>query len=133
MKQQALKISLIITLVVMLFAAYSAHSQEDVKTVEDDAFTERMRPIVSFLHDEHNENAEIVECGVCHHVYDDNGQLLEDETSEESQCSECHLSKKSKDKTELIKYYHNQCKKCHQQRNAGPVMCAECHVKKKGP
>ena len=133
MKQWSLKLSLVITLVVMFMAAYSAHSQEDVITVEDDAFTERMRPIVSFLHDEHNENAEIAECGVCHHVYDDKGQLLEDETSEESQCSECHLSKKSKDKTELIKYYHNQCKKCHQQRNAGPVMCAECHLKKKGP
>ncbi|MDM8543800.1 cytochrome c3 family protein [Desulfococcaceae bacterium HSG9] len=130
MKQHSLKISLIITLIMMLMAAYSAHSQEeDVKTVEDDAFTEQMRPIVPFLHDEHNEIAEIAECGVCHHVYDDNGLLSEDETSEESQCSECHLPAKSKDKTELIKYYHNQCKNCHLQRNAGPIMCAECHVK----
>lgn len=104
-------------------------SQEDVAEVGDSGFEKHVRPPVPFMHDEHNEKAEIEECGVCHHVYDDKGMLNEDETSEDMECSECHLPKK-KGGLELMKKYHLRCKKCHQQEKKGPVMCGECHVRK---
>ena len=47
------------------------------------------RTSVPFEHDTHNENADIYECNLCHHVYED-GKLLEDESSEDSSCSDCH-------------------------------------------
>ncbi len=46
-------------------------------------------------------------------------------------CKICHESDKggkiagwSKDKA------HGLCKKCHEEKKAGPTKCAECHVKK---
>jgi hypothetical protein len=59
--------------------------------VRDSAFTDRMRPSVPFLHDEHNEMADIEECNECHHVWED-GKILEWDSSEDKECSECHLS-----------------------------------------
>jgi hypothetical protein len=47
-------------------------------------------------------------------------------TSEDMQCSECHLAR-GKDSMDLIKAYHDMCKECHLQRKMGPVTCAECH------
>ena len=55
----------------LLIFGITAFSQDDVTHVEDSAFTERMRPPVPFNHDEHNETAEIEECSVCHHKYED--------------------------------------------------------------
>ncbi len=129
MKPWGLRISLVAALIITLMTALAVYSQDDVVTVEDDAIIERMRPIAPFEHELHNELAEIDECGVCHHVYDEDGQLIEDETSEDMQCSECHLTDDD-DKMDLVMHYHNRCKNCHLERNAGPIMCAECHVKK---
>jgi hypothetical protein len=36
----------------------------------------------------------IEDCNECHHVYED-GEKLEDESSEDSSCSECHEEKGS--------------------------------------
>lgn len=112
----------------ILLGIFSAYSQEDITTVEDGAFETRMRPPVPFVHDQHNENAEIESCNVCHHLYE-NGKRLEDDSSEGMECSECHLSENEKYPISLVKAYHLMCKGCHQQRKAGPVMCAECHPK----
>lgn len=108
-------------------AVLSAYSQEDVMFVQDSAFTEKMRPPVYFPHDEHNEKAEINDCHYCHHVYD-NGQKIEGESSEDKECSECHMDGGT---TSLARIYHLNCKGCHEQAKEGPVMCAECHNKDK--
>lgn len=108
---------------------FSAYCQEDISFVRDSAFTERMRPSVPFLHDDHNEMANIEDCNECHHVWED-GKKLEWDSSEDQECSECHLSQDSGDSDmDLIKAYHDMCKECHMSQKAGPVQCSECHIK----
>ena len=106
----------------------TSQAQDDVTRVEDSAFKERMRPAVPFPHDEHNEQAEIEDCHVCHHKFED-GKLVEDESSEDSECSECHISKEDSYPISLVQAYHSRYKGCHLERKAGPGMCAECHPK----
>ncbi|MFO7494359.1 MAG: cytochrome c3 family protein, partial [Desulfobacterales bacterium] len=84
MKNRALMAFALLVLAALVLAAGSAvYSQEDVTTVRDSAFGNRMRPPVPFLHDDHNEKAGIDECNVCHHVVED-GQLLADESTIDS-------------------------------------------------
>lgn len=111
------------------FVGFSAYCQEDITIVQDSAFTERLRPSVPFVHDEHNEMAGIEECSECHHVWED-GVKSEYDSSEDTECSECHLSKDSGDTDmDLIKSYHDMCKGCHMRQKAGPVQCSECHIR----
>ena len=128
MEKRTVIIYMVITLFVCIFAVMSGYSQEDVTTVEDSAFKEKMRPTVPFLHEEHNEKAEIEECNVCHHLYEE-GEKVEDDFSEGMECSECHTLNKGDNPLSLVKVYHLQCKGCHQQSKAGPIMCSECHIK----
>jgi len=128
MKKRTLMAFIFITLIVAVFAVITANSQENVKGVQDSAFKELMRPTVRFMHDEHNEKAEIENCSVCHHTFKE-GKLVEDETSEDSECSECHQSKDDKNPIALITAYHANCKGCHVEKETGPIMCAECHTK----
>lgn len=128
MEKRTVMVYIVIILLVFLFAVISGFSQEDVSTVQDSAFKEKMRPPVRFLHDEHNETAEIQECNTCHHVYEE-GEKAEDESSEDMECSECHALDDGKNPMSLVKIYHMRCKWCHQEKKAGPIMCGECHVK----
>ena len=128
MKKRTLTASIAITLVVLFLAVITASSQEYVKGVQDSGFKKLMRPTVPFAHDEHNEKAQIEECSTCHHVYED-GKLLEGESSQDSECSECHQSAGDRYALSLVKAYHGRCKGCHDEKQAGPIMCADCHVR----
>ena len=100
---------------------------EEITVVEDSAFHDRTRrPRVPFEHDAHNEAAAF-EYSVCHHVYDEEGQLIEGETSDDKECSECHAKKDDPRHLDLVASYHNLCKGCHEEERKGPVMCSECH------
>ncbi len=112
-----------------LFFIIPASSQEDMQFVNVDAFGNSQRPPSVFEHDEHNELAQIESCNECHHLYDDNGNLLEDESSEDQSCSECHKLAASGKKLDLKKAFHMNCKGCHRQKKKGPVMCGQCHVR----
>ncbi len=105
-----------------------AFSQEDMEVIEDEGFSKRQRPPAVFRHDEHNEKAALEDCSECHHVYED-GQKLEDESSEDQSCSECHDEKGSDDMPGLRKAFHTNCKGCHLEQKKGPVMCGSCHVR----
>ena len=107
----------------------NAHSQEDMAFVDNDAFDNPRRPPAVFRHDAHNELAEIEECNVCHHVYDENGRLVEDESSEDQRCSDCHEKKASGRQPALMKAFHANCKGCHKAQKSGPTMCGQCHVR----
>jgi hypothetical protein len=111
---------------VMIFYAFA---QEDMKFVDTDAFENPRRPPAVFRHDEHNELAKIEECMVCHHVYDENGRLVEDESSEDQRCSDCHELEASGRQPALMKAFHSNCKGCHKVKKDGPVMCGQCHVR----
>ena len=108
----------------------TANSQEDMQFVSTDAFATPQRPPSVFKHDEHNERALIEACNECHHVYDDNGNFLEDESSDDQSCSECHEPEASGRKLVLMKAFHMNCKGCHTQKKKGPVMCGQCHVRR---
>ena len=117
------------SLMVTLAVFGSADAQEDLVTINSDGFDSPQRPAAVFRHDEHNEAAEIEECNECHHVYDDAGQLVEDESSEDQRCSDCHELKATGRQLALMKAFHTNCKGCHQQKKSGPVMCGQCHVR----
>ena len=118
----------VIVVFIAAFTVISGFSQENIIAVQDGGFRQVMRPTVRFLHDEHNEAAGIEDCSGCHHSYDATGKKLEDESSEGTTCSECHL-KDADDPVPLVMAYHGQCKGCHDDQKKGPVMCGECHVK----
>lgn len=119
---------LIATQVVGIFLI-SAFAQEDMEVVDDVGFSNKRRPLAVFRHDEHNENAGIEDCNECHHIYED-GQKLEDESSEDQSCSDCHDEKSVDNKPGLRRAFHLNCKGCHLERKQGPVMCGTCHSRK---
>ena len=128
MKNRTLMVVIILSVLFVIFAIMPGYTQEDVTTASDSAFQETMRPSVSFLHDEHNEKAQIDECNRCHHVFEE-GKKVEDESSEDMECSECHTLESGENPMPLVKLYHKNCKECHLESKAGPIMCGECHKK----
>jgi len=110
----------------LMIGILPAVSQEDIKTVNDSAFIKLTRPPVTFFHDAHNEKADIEECNVCHHLFE-NGERLDDDDSIGMECSECHLLKTQDAIVDLIRVYHLQCGGCHLEQKTGPVLCGECH------
>jgi len=115
-------------LLTLLFSV-SAYSQEDMVVTNSDAFENPRRPPAVFRHDEHNELSKIEECNVCHHVYDEKGRLVEDESSEDQRCSDCHELEASGRQPALMKAFHTNCKGCHKAKKDGPMMCGQCHVR----
>ena len=109
-------------------AVISGYSQEEMTIVDNNVFDSPMRTPSVFRHDEHNQAAELEECNECHHIYED-GQKLEDESSEDSRCADCHEEKGSGNRLGLRKAYHANCKGCHLEKKKGAVMCGECHKK----
>ena len=62
-------------------------------------------------------------CGDCHQGPLEEGVVLES-------CLECHYEEDVVD-TEITKKgdaFHDQCVQCHQEFEAGPVECSQCHV-----
>jgi len=113
-------------LLAFMFLCVSVYSQEDMEFVDNSTFDNFQRPPSIFKHDEHNETANIEECNVCHHVYED-GKLIEDESSEDQKCSECHAKEDENGKPNLMKAFHLNCKNCHLEKKSGPILCGECH------
>ena len=114
--------------IVIVLAITPAWSQEDMTAVDNSVFDNPQRTPSVFVHDEHNETAGIDDCARCHHVYAD-GQLVEDESSEDQSCSECHDMEGTDGQPSLIKAFHANCKGCHQEQKKGPILCGECHIK----
>ncbi len=104
---------------------------DDYMNIDEEAFTKKQRPFVSFNHDEHNEMAGLEEdCALCHHMYED-GKLVEDESSEDMACSECHAKENDPKQMELAATYHKRCRECHVEKKQGPITCGACHKKVK--
>lgn len=116
------------SLIGIVFVLTMAWSQDDMTAVDNSVFSNPQRTPSVFVHDEHNEAADIYDCAECHHVYAD-GKLVEGESSEDQRCSECHDLEGSDDQPALIQAFHTHCKGCHQELKKGPIMCGECHKK----
>ena len=106
----------------------SAYSQDDMVVVDNSVFSKPARTPAVFVHDEHNETAGIEACNECHHVYED-GVKLEDESSEDQMCSDCHGLAAEGRMPGLMRAFHINCKGCHMAMKKGPVTCGECHRK----
>jgi hypothetical protein len=113
----------------ILLVMASAYSQEDMEFVSNEVFDNPQRSSAIFYHDEHNELAELDDCAECHHLYDESGEKLEDESSEDQACAECHGDEDEGTKPGLMKAYHRNCKGCHMAEKKGPILCAQCHVR----
>ncbi|MBW2266123.1 MAG: cytochrome c3 family protein [Deltaproteobacteria bacterium] len=127
MKDVAVAFSIGVLVLVSVLAFVPAHSQEDMAVLQDSAYENRQRPAAVFVHEQHNEKAELDECSVCHHVYED-GKKVDDESSEDKRCSDCHKVKSGYQARPLMKAYHDLCKSCHQESRVGPITCGECHT-----
>ncbi|MCF8078121.1 MAG: cytochrome c family protein [Desulfobacterales bacterium] len=125
MKKAAVSLILILAGCALLMAAAAA--QEDMVVVDPGPFENPQRPPSTFRHEEHNLAADIWECNVCHHVYDEEGNLLDDESSEDMRCADCHFLEDTGTQPGLMKAFHLNCKGCHIKEAKGPVMCGECH------
>ena len=127
MRKHAVFTVAVLALLLMMLSV--AVSQEEMVVVDNSDFENPQRPPSVFRHEEHNEIAEIEDCNECHHVYDEDGQKLEDESSEDLRCAECHESSSVGSKPSLTRAYHLNCKGCHLRQKKGPFMCGECHLK----
>lgn len=118
-------IPLMVILLAVFCFALDAFSGVDEGTVTDPAFSATSRNPVLFDHEAHMDAAGVTDCNTCHHVFED-GAFVEEDSSEGMTCSECHLGEKG-ETLPLIKAYHQRCKSCHLEQEAGPVTCAGCH------
>ncbi|MFP4392187.1 MAG: acidic tetraheme cytochrome c3 TmcA [Desulfohalobiaceae bacterium] len=119
----------VVTCFLLLLWTVVGFSQSDMQKVDSSAFEKNQRPAAVFVHDEHNEQAEIHDCSVCHHVYED-GELVEGAMSVGEDCADCHsLEGDQENPIGLMDAYHQQCINCHEQEKQGPLACGECHVK----
>ncbi len=122
-----IRIGCIIGVWVLVLAVAHSFSQEEMRFVDNSVFEKPVRAPAIFEHDFHNETAGLEDCTVCHHLYDEDGKLVEDESSEDQSCSECHSTDGSDSTPSLRRAYHLNCKGCHLKAEAGPIMCAQCH------
>ena len=129
-KMQKSLITLLTVLAGVLLLLGGAYAQEDMQVVDNSVFKTPQRPAAVFFHDQHNEKAAIDDCAVCHHLYDDAGNQLEDQSSEDQFCADCHALQDEGRKPSLMKAFHLNCKGCHLQQNKGPIVCSQCHPKK---
>jgi hypothetical protein len=113
-------------LLVSIFVVAAGLSQEYMTQVDAGYFPDPQRPPAAFPHDEHNEAAGIEDCNACHHVWED-GVKSEYESSEDMLCVDCHALETEGPEPPLRRAFHNNCKGCHMERKAGPILCGECH------
>lgn len=121
-----LRIGCIIGVWVLILTVARSFSQEEMRAVDNSVFDRPVRVSSVFEHDVHNETAGLDDCSVCHHLYED-GKLVEDESSEDQACAECHPADGSGSNPSLRRAFHLNCKRCHLRNGAGPIMCAQCH------
>lgn len=146
--------------VALMFSAGAIYAGKDVKDefmMDNKAYKEHTKAIVTFTHKKHNEEYKIG-CGECHH--DDKGKPIEGlKMGDDVQsCIECHKipgqmpgalkkemreQKASKDEinAKKMEYHaeavHANCISCHKEYNkknktkAAPASCTKCHPKQK--
>ncbi len=119
---------LLVSVLVSLCTVFVAGAQENMTNVDNSDFGKPERSQAVFRHDSHNEKAKIDDCNTCHHEFKD-GKKLEDASSEDRRCADCHKLSDSGKTPSLRKAFHWNCKGCHEKSGKGPVMCGECHLK----
>jgi hypothetical protein len=117
-------------LLVVFLALLPALSQDQDSVFQPDLFPNPQRPVSQFDHEAHMDYESSEDCFVCHHIYDDDGILLEGESSDGMPCADCHKLDRKYGEIDLLRAYHGRCKGCHEEQKAGPIACGECHVRR---
>ncbi|MFO7784563.1 MAG: acidic tetraheme cytochrome c3 TmcA [Thermodesulfobacteriota bacterium] len=116
-------------LLVVFLSLLPAVSQDEYSVFPPDAFPNPRRPVSLFTHEDHMVFDTIEDCYACHHLYVE-GRLVEGESSDGTPCGECHGLEPGGGGTDLLRAYHGRCKGCHEEEQAGPIACGECHSRK---
>jgi hypothetical protein len=109
-----------------------ALAQEDTyELAHEEVYGKKQRPAVTFPHEVHMD---VLDCGECHHEYDEDEGALVPVDDPDAGCTECHGAKKDGNVPALREAYHGQCTVCHrdtikQGKDSGPTTCGECHKK----
>ena len=126
----------ILSQLIILISAVMVLLLIDLSAVAQDQAVDstRRRPIPEFDHTLHEEAYEETGCGVCHHVFDEDKNVLVYSEGEESYCSDCHMEKAQGNILALREANHASCTVCHRKlkktkKPAGPTTCGECHKK----
>lgn len=129
MKTKILIMAFILLILGVWGYAFGQDDEFEAIRMDNSAFETVRRPAALFDHDDHNEKAGLEDCAVCHHVWE-NGKIVEDESSEDSSCSECHgITPGPENTMALANAYHTQCRTCHIDAGKGPLLCGQCHKK----
>lgn len=115
-----------VVLIIFLFAVFNPCLADETEYIDNSVYSNPSQSKVNFIHDSHNENAELEDCSRCHHLYED-GILIESESSEDMPCADCHSPKMFNKGITLTAAFHKNCKGCHIKEKKGPIMCGECH------
>lgn len=117
--------------VVLLLAVFAplAFSQESMIILNHSELGKHERPAVEFNHEKH---ANKIDCLQCHHDFD---AYMNNRGGEGQPCSSCHGLQATQETISLEDAFHLQCKGCHESMRAmgkpgGPVICAQCHIRK---
>ncbi|GAB6909784.1 Cytochrome c class III [Desulfosarcina cetonica] len=121
-------------LVLTVLGGFSVSHGQEAEIVLDNAnaYGRGQRPVVRFSHELHMD---MFDCLDCHHDYDNQENVLDEEDLEAGnpavRCTSCHDSDSTPD---LERAYHVQCMGCHRQaringEDTGPELCGECHIK----
>lgn len=104
-------------------------SQEPVMVLNHEELGKHQRPTVVFPHEVHSSK---IDCLRCHHDFD---AYSNNRGGEGQPCVNCHDAHPDDGSISLQEAFHLQCKECHetfrfQGKNAGGIMCGECHIGK---
>ena len=109
-----------------LLLGTGALAQDEVFIIGSPELEPRQRPGVEFPHEDH---AARFDCGRCHHVYDQDLNLVDDEARA---CADCHNRSGEEARPGLKDAFHDQCQACHKtfldrDLAGGPILCGACH------
>lgn len=124
-------VGLLVLVVLCALAVTGAWGQDEVMTLGAAGKGKNQRPPVVFSHGKHSKT---YACLNCHHEYDKNFSKT---GTEGGICADCHQPRATADNAVPLNLaFHRQCKACHlrlleAKRKTGPVMCGDCHQRKK--
>jgi hypothetical protein len=122
-KQRIIAYIIGIILLVVAIIAYAAFPRKAAEEPLRIVFKSKAGNVL-FDHREHaSEDGYALECTDCHHMMEEGETPLA--------CGECHLSDDEEETPKRSDAFHDQCKGCHEDNDAGPVECSACHFMKK--
>ena len=87
-----------------------------------------------FRHTEANkdERTNKVDCGLCHHEYDEKAKKLFYAKEKEGSCRYCHMKETEENRMSMRLTSHSGCIDCHKKaadnkKKTGPIKCGGCH------